>query len=89
MKRQNIRCPFCDISQCRTSHFRFEDLIYLASMQLPVRCQSCQKRFHVGYRAALRMLHMQQSRSFLVREAEDFGRQQARDIVTSEIEGDH
>jgi C4-type Zn-finger protein len=76
MENTRTTCPYCGVSRCRTSHFRLSDLPYLALMKLPVRCDSCQVRFHVGHRMAFQIAHAQQSRSSLVLEAEHRLRQQ-------------
>jgi hypothetical protein len=49
---------------------RVSDIFQLALLKLPVRCRTCKQRYHVAYRLAFRQLHWQQSRSFMILEAQ-------------------
>ena len=89
MEHATIMCPHCGVSRCRTSHFRFSDFFFLPLLQLPLRCHSCQQRFHVAYRIALRLSHVQQSRSFLVMEAEALSNHKPVAVVSEDLKHDH
>lgn len=84
MSEENLKCPYCGLRRCSTSHFRLSDLPYLLLLRLPVRCHSCQERFYVNYLRVLRMMHGQRSRSYLIQQAE-LSRQE--DPVTTMEEG--
>ena len=83
VEHTRIICPHCGISRYRASHFRWTDLPFVFRFQLPVRCHSCQERFHIRYREAFRQSRAQKSRSFLVMEAEDL---RTRPLVPPAVE---
>jgi hypothetical protein len=50
-----INCLWCESPNVRNSRLRLADLPRLLLLQWPVRCRSCEERYHVNFLAAWRL----------------------------------